>query len=88
MKIHLEVHLNIEGNRTLQRASFDVNKKEYENDSEFTAGVVAYQWIEQIKRETGYKETEIELVKLDGTQDITETVRKIRPIVPPDDLPF
>lgn len=82
MKIHLE------GNRTLHRASFDVNKKEFENDSEFTAGVVAYQWIEKIKYETGYRDTIVELVKLNNNVNITETVKKTRPVLPPDDLPF
>ncbi len=87
-KIHLEVHLEIEGNRTLHRASFDVNKKEFEKDAEFTAGVVAYQWIDEIKRENGYRDTIIELVNLNNKEDITETVKKIRPVLPPDDLPF
>lgn len=88
MKIHLDIHLIIEGNRTLHRASFNVNNREYKEDPEFTAGVAAYKWIEQIKRETGHLDTVIELVLLNSTDDITDTVNKIRPIVPPDDLPY
>lgn len=88
MKIHLEAHLIIDGNRTLHRGSFDVTKREFEAEPHFTSGVVAYRWIDEIKRETGYLDTIIELVKLNGTEDITETVKKIRPVVDDSSLPF
>lgn len=88
MKINVEVHLNIEGNRLSQKGQFEVNYVNYQKDPEFEAGIAAYKFIEEIKRNTGYRQTEIELVKLNGNEDITETVRRIRPIVDDSSLPF
>ncbi|MBY0098782.1 hypothetical protein [Mesobacillus maritimus] len=37
----------------------------------------AYDYIQNIKRETGYRNTFIEKVVVNGTEDLTEEVRKI-----------
>lgn len=50
--------------------------------------VVAYQYIQSIKRETGYRTTFIEKVMVNGKEDITAEVKEIenRPIPPIDDI--
>lgn len=88
MKITIEVHLNIEGSRMMSGGEFDVNKKDFEKDANFTAAVFAYQFIEQIKNETGHRDTIIEKVIYDGVNDITEITKQIRPIVDDSILPF
>jgi hypothetical protein len=45
------------------------------NKSDISKG--AYEYIQNIKRKTGYRNTFIEKVIVNGTEDITEEVRKI-----------
>ncbi|MBM7655286.1 hypothetical protein [Neobacillus cucumis] len=81
MEFNLEVHLNIEGTGLAVRGRFSArNKKEFAN--------VAHKYIQSIKHETGYRRTFIEMVMVDGTEDITDEVRKIenKPIPPMDDI--
>lgn len=88
MKVVIETILNIEGNRGLRRADFFVKDREFKNDSDFAVAVVAYEWIQQQKSETGYRETIIEKVTWNDQYDITEIVRQIQPLIPEDTLPF
>jgi hypothetical protein len=76
-----KVHLNIEGTGNLLRGSFKARNK-----SEMPS--VANNYIQSIKRETGYRKTIIEQVIVNGTEDITEEVKAIenRPIPPMDDI--
>jgi hypothetical protein len=70
LRFNMEVHLIIEGTGTLSRGIFTArNKSEIAN--------VAYQFIQNIKRETGYRTTLIHKVIIDGTKDITEEVKEI-----------
>jgi hypothetical protein len=70
LRFNLEVHLIIEGTGMLSRGIFTArNKNEITN--------VAYQYIQNIKRETGYRTTLIHKVIIDGTKDITEEVKEI-----------
>lgn len=81
MRFNLEVHLVIEGTGMLARGSFAArNKGEIPK--------VAYEYIENIKRETGYRTTLIQKVMIDGTQDITEKIIEIenQPIPKMDDI--
>lgn len=92
MKILLEVHITtmtpVGPSRSMSRGLFKVNDKEYKKDPTFVAAVEAYKFIEQIRREGGFMDTEIEKVLLEEETDITEDVKKIRPIIPEDNLPF
>jgi hypothetical protein len=78
---NLEVRLCIEGTGMLSKGRFAAR-----NNSEIS--FVAYQFIRDIKRETGYRTTLIELVIVNGTEDITEEVKKIEsmPIPPFDNI--
>lgn len=87
MNILLETHLNIEGSRVMRRSNFKVNSKDFKNDPDFTSAVIAYEWIQEQKKETGFQDTIIEKVIYDNEYDITELVKKIRPVIY-DDLPF
>lgn len=67
MRINLTIHLDIEGQKLSQSRSFPVQKEE-------CIPTIAYKWIRQIKRKTGYKDTRIDKVVYNGEQDITEKV--------------
>jgi hypothetical protein len=78
---NLEVHLRIEGTGMLSKGRFTARKK-----SEIP--MAAYQIIRDIKRETGYRTTLIEKVIVNGTENITEEVKKIEsmPVPPLDNI--
>jgi hypothetical protein len=81
MKASIDLHLIINGVRNVKRGEFQVRWNE-------EVSVVAYNWIRQIRKETGYHAA-IEKVIIDGDRDITNCVKEIdeRPI-PDIDLPF
>ncbi|PLS03313.1 hypothetical protein [Neobacillus cucumis] len=81
MQFNLEVHLIIEGTGIASRGRFSARHK-----GEISS--VAHQYIQSIKRETGYRKTFIEMVIVNGAEDITEEVREIanKPIPPMDDI--
>ncbi|AIE61732.1 hypothetical protein [Bacillus methanolicus] len=70
MKIKLTVHLDVEDQKLLQFGDFTVRKEE---DIPGTA----YEWICEIKKETGYRDTCINKVIVNNEKDITEEVREI-----------
>jgi hypothetical protein len=65
MKASIDVHLVVNGTRTLKRGDFNVLRSE-------DIPKVAHNWIRQIRRETGYygEESLIEKVIVDGDKDI------------------
>ncbi|MDE3840984.1 hypothetical protein C0966_17100 (plasmid) [Bacillus methanolicus] len=77
MRIKLTIHLDIDGNKLLQSGSFSARKEE-------DIPGIAYEWIQQIKRETGYRPTRIEKVIVNGEKDITEKVRTLDKAPIPD----
>jgi hypothetical protein len=87
MKVVIETILNIEGNRGMRRGEFFVHDRDFKTDANFSVAVVAYEWIQHQMKETGYRETIIEKVTWNENNDITEDVKRIRPIVK-DNLPF
>lgn len=87
MEVHIRLHLNIEGNKSRQEGKFQINNRDFNDDPDMTVGIIAYEWIQRMKHRTGYRETEITQVVYNDEQDITEVVKKIRPVVK-DDLPF
>jgi hypothetical protein len=70
MKFILTVHLDIEGQKLMQYGDFTARRVE-------DIPRIAYEWIQHIKRETGYRPTYIEKVIVDSEKDITEEVRAI-----------
>jgi hypothetical protein len=84
MRITIDLHMVVNGTRSLKRGSFDVNRNE--DISQF-----AYGWVKHIRMETGYFGTQsiIEKVIVNGDQDITDQVKAIDKAPIPDvDLPF
>jgi D-mannonate dehydratase len=72
MKASINVHLIVNGTKTLKRGSFQVLRLE-------DIPKVAHDWIRRIRRETGYygNESIIEQVIVDGDKDITFEVKAI-----------
>jgi hypothetical protein len=72
MKASIDVHLVVNGTRTLKRGDWPVKRKE-------DIPKVAYDWIMRIRRETGYygDESIIEKVIVDGDHDFTDKVKEI-----------
>jgi hypothetical protein len=84
MRITIDLHMVVNGTRTLNRGSFDVSKNE--DIAQF-----AYGWVKHIRLETGYfgKQSIIEKVIVNGDQDITDQVKAIdNAPIPDDNLPF
>jgi hypothetical protein len=84
MRITIDVHLIVNGTKSLKCGEFNVNKNE-------DIALFAYGWIKHIRRETGYygRQSIIEKVIVNGDQDITEQVKEIDAAPIPDvDLPF
>ncbi|NMD71070.1 hypothetical protein HHO41_12255 [Bacillus sp. DNRA2] len=82
MNINLQLNLNIDGNRCSCGGDFKVYR-------ETEIPQLAYQWIQQIKKDTGYRTTLIEKVIWNNEKDITEEVNKLaKASIPFDDLPF
>jgi hypothetical protein len=84
MRITINVHMIVNGNRSLKRGAFTVTKNE-------DIILFAYGWIKHIRRETGYygRQSIIEKVIVNGEQDITDKVKEIdNAPIPEIDLPF
>ena len=88
MKILLTVHLYARETNFLKSGDFAVLSSEFRKDPDWTAAIVAYEWIRQINREFGYSDDfKINKVIYNEDIDITELVKKVEPIEH-DDLPF
>ncbi|KRF62498.1 hypothetical protein ASG99_24480 [Bacillus sp. Soil768D1] len=60
----------------------------FKKDPDWAAAIAAYEWIQQIQNEFGSsKDFRIDKVVYNGDNDITELIKKGRPIIE-DDLPF
>ena len=60
MNVVIQTILNIEGIRGYSNGEFRVKPSEFKKDPDFAVAVVAYEWIQQQKRETGQRDTIIE----------------------------
>jgi hypothetical protein len=84
MRITIDVHMIVNGTKSLKRGEFNVNRNE-------DIALFAYGWVKLIRMETGYfgLQSIIEKVIVNGDQDITEQVKAIDEAPIPDaDLPF
>jgi hypothetical protein len=84
MRIKIDVHMIVNGTKSLKRGEFNVNRNE-------DIALFAHGWVMHIRRETGYygQQSIIEKIIVNGDQDITEQVKAIDEAPIPDaDLPF
>jgi hypothetical protein len=81
MRISIELHMIVNGTRSLKRGGFDVNRNE--DIAQF-----AYGWVKHVRMETGYfgNQSIIEKVIVDGDRDITDLVKAIDE-APVEELP-
>ena len=88
MNIIIDVYLYAHGNSFFKGGSFAVLPSYFKKDPDWAVAIVAYEWIQQIKREFGYSnDFKIEKVIYNGDKEVTEIVKKVIPI-DHDDLPF
>jgi hypothetical protein len=66
---------------------FFVRDRDFNEDRNFAVAVAAYEWIQQQWRESGCRDMIIEMVTGNEENDITEDVKRIRPVII-DNLPF
>lgn len=82
MNINIKVYLHAKGTNFLQSGSFPVTTSDYKKDPDWTAAVAAYEWIEQIKINfAASKDFRIDQVVYNDDIDITELVKKVKPIL-------
>jgi hypothetical protein len=84
MRISIELHMIVNGTRSLKRGVFDANRNE--DIAQF-----AYGWVKHVRMETGYfgNQSIIEKVIVDGDKDFTDKVKEIdNAPIPDDNLPF
>ena len=82
MNINIKVYLHAKGTNFLQSGSFPVTNSDYKKDQDWTASVVAYEWIQQIKSDfAASKDFCIVQVIYNDDIDITELVKKVKPIL-------
>jgi hypothetical protein len=84
MRITIELHMIVNGTRSLKRGVFDINRNE--DIAQF-----AYGWVKHVRMETGYfgNQSIIDKVIVDGDKDFTDKVKEIDNAPIPDiDLPF
>lgn len=77
MRIVIRVDLSIDGVKLTKSGPFTARRVE-------DIPGVAYEWIRSIKKDTGYRKTEILKVVYDGDKDITEKVKEIDEAPVPD----
>ncbi|MFD9628145.1 hypothetical protein [Peribacillus muralis] len=80
MNINIKVYLHAKGTNFLQSGSFPVTTSDYKKDSDWTAAVTAYEWIQQIKNNfAASKDFHIVQVIYNDDIDIIELVKKVKP---------
>nr|WP_309099053.1 hypothetical protein [Fredinandcohnia onubensis] len=88
MKVNIDVFLYIEGSHLRSGGAFNINPREYKDNPDLAVAIVAYQYIQDIIEEVGYRETIIKKVLYEGNKDITDLTRQIKRIPPSDNLQF
>jgi hypothetical protein len=76
MKASIDLHLIINGVRTVKRGEFQIRWNE-------DVSVVAHNWVRLIRKETGHHAV-IEKVIVDGDKDVTGKVKEIDEAPIPD----
>ncbi|RRN68447.1 hypothetical protein EI200_19715 [Peribacillus simplex] len=82
MNIIIKVYLHTKGNNFLQSGSFPVPNSDFKKDPDWTAAIAALEWIQQIKINFAASEDfRIDQVVYNEDIDITELVKKVKPIL-------
>ncbi|MED4632295.1 hypothetical protein P9443_05135 [Peribacillus frigoritolerans] len=80
MNINIKVYLHAKETNFLQSGSFPVLDSDFKKDPDWTAAVVAYEWIQNIKSSfAASKDFCIVQVIYHDDIDITELVKKVKP---------
>lgn len=81
MNINIKVYLHSKDTRFFQSGSFPVLNTDFKKDPDWTAAIAAYEWIQQIKSNyAASKDFRIDQVVYNEDIDITELVKKVRPV--------
>ncbi|MDM5358136.1 hypothetical protein [Peribacillus sp. ACCC06369] len=82
MNINIKVYLHAKETNFLQSGSFPIVPSDYRKDPDWTAANTAYEWIQQIKINfAASKDFRIDQVVYNDDIDITELVKKVKPIL-------
>ncbi|MFJ8071585.1 hypothetical protein ACIQZD_21970 [Peribacillus sp. NPDC096447] len=82
MNINIKVYLHSKGTKFLQSGSFPVPNSDFKKDPDWTAAIAAYEWIQQININFAASEDfRINQVTYNEDIDITELVKKVKPII-------
>ncbi|WP_366160531.1 hypothetical protein ABXS71_16730 [Bacillus infantis] len=87
MNVLVEIQLTIDGVGSVSAGDFKVNNRDFKKDPDFACAVIAYEWIQKLKYDTGFRDTSIDEVTWNQENDITGLVKSIKPVIK-DDLPF
>ncbi|MFI9225258.1 hypothetical protein ACIGQ5_22470 [Peribacillus frigoritolerans] len=80
MNITIKVYLHVKETNFYQSGSFPVLNSDFKKDPDWTAAIAAYEWIQQINKNMG-DSVSIVQVFYNEENDITELVKKVRPII-------
>ncbi|MBT2603713.1 hypothetical protein J7E55_11870 [Bacillus sp. ISL-53] len=82
MNINIKVYLHAKNTKFMQSGSFPVLPSVFKKEPDWTAAIAAYEWIQQIKNNYAASEDfRIDQVIYNEDNDITELVKKVRPII-------
>ena len=76
MELNFRVMVSIEGARSLRFGRFKVDQLEFSVDPDGVAAEYGLKVYQNIKRETGYRSTQLLNVTYNGQNDITEAVKQ------------
>jgi hypothetical protein len=77
MELNFNVMVAIEGSRSLRFGRFKVDQLAFAVNPEQEAAKYGFELYQRIKRETGYRKTELLKVIYNGQNDITELVKNV-----------
>ncbi|MGE7766692.1 hypothetical protein [Peribacillus sp. NPDC096540] len=81
MNINIKVYLHVKETNFFQSGSFPVVNSEFKKDPDWAAAIAAFEWIQQIQSEHGSSgDFRIDKVVYNDDNDITELVKKVKPI--------
>ncbi|MFF2459719.1 hypothetical protein [Peribacillus simplex] len=82
MNINIKVYLHAKETNFLQSGSFPVPNSDFKKDPDWAAAIAAYEWIQQIKNNFAASEDfRIDQVVYNDDIDITELVKKVKPLI-------
>lgn len=75
MKILIDLYTIVNDTKCLQSGYFKVNNRKFKEDPDKSAARLAYEWLQQVRKESAYA-VEIWLIKYNDN-DITEIVKEM-----------